>query len=238
MIVCFDIGGTAIKGALATSPEDIRPFPRQPTPIHDFDAFVATLASVIAEAEAIAGERAACIAISIAGVIDPDTANAVVANIPCIHGRPLQADLDFLVRRDRMIGMGIAVLQHVDAGLSGKSVRQCRRGSSRHHGHRARLGLTNGGRCASQRHTPSRPKNQRAARCRAPRRRPAAPDRRARSAGCGRWSRRVPAPAAGSRCAWRGRWRARSAATSRAGRPGRTRAAPARPACAGQPAAS
>ena len=94
MIVCFDIGGTAIKGALATSPEDIRPFPRQPTPIHDFDAFVATLASVIAEAEAIAGERAACIAISIAGVIDPDTANAVVANIPCIHGRPLQADLE------------------------------------------------------------------------------------------------------------------------------------------------
>ncbi|MBA4797723.1 MAG: ROK family protein [Rhizobiales bacterium] len=93
MIVCFDIGGTAIKGALAMSPEDIRPFPRKPTPIHDFDAFVATLASVIAEAENVAGERPACIAISIAGVIDPDTANAVVANIPCIHGRPLQADL-------------------------------------------------------------------------------------------------------------------------------------------------
>eukprot|EP01032_Pedospumella_encystans_P002068 gene2068-2420_t len=36
MIVCFDIGGTAIKGALATSPEDIRPFPRQPPPIDDF----------------------------------------------------------------------------------------------------------------------------------------------------------------------------------------------------------
>ncbi|QEE45077.1 ROK family protein [Rhizobium sp. WL3] len=94
MIVCFDIGGTAIKGALAMSPEDIRPFPRQPTPIHDFDAFVATLASVIAEAEASAGERAACIAISIAGVIDPDTSNAVVANIPCIHGRPLKVDLE------------------------------------------------------------------------------------------------------------------------------------------------
>ena len=91
MIVCFDIGGTAIKGALATSPEDIRPFPRQPTPIQDFDAFVATLASIIAEAEALAGKRAACIAISIAGVIDPDTTNAVVASI---HGRPLQADLE------------------------------------------------------------------------------------------------------------------------------------------------
>ncbi|UJW74885.1 ROK family protein [Rhizobium sp. SL42] len=90
MIVCFDIGGTAIKGAVAFSADDIRPFPRHPTPIHDFDAFVATLASVIAEA----GERPDCVAISIAGVIDPDTSNAVVANIPCIHGRPLQADLE------------------------------------------------------------------------------------------------------------------------------------------------
>jgi N-acetylglucosamine kinase len=90
MIVCFDIGGTAIKGAVAHSVDDIRPFPRQPTPIHDFDAFVATLKTVIAEA----GGRPDCVAISIAGVIDPDTSNAVVANIPCIHGRPLQADLE------------------------------------------------------------------------------------------------------------------------------------------------
>jgi N-acetylglucosamine kinase len=94
MIVCFDIGGTAIKGAVAYSAEDIRPFPRQPTPLHNFDAFVATLASVIVEAEAQAGKRAECIALSIAGVIDPDTSNAIVANIPCIHGRPLQADLE------------------------------------------------------------------------------------------------------------------------------------------------
>jgi N-acetylglucosamine kinase len=94
MIVCFDIGGTAIKGAVAYSADDIRPFPRQPTPLHDFDAFVATLASVIVEAEAQAGNRAECIALSIAGVIDPDTSNAIVANIPCIHRRPLQADLE------------------------------------------------------------------------------------------------------------------------------------------------
>jgi N-acetylglucosamine kinase len=94
MIVCFDIGGTAIKGAVAYSADDIRPFPRQPTPLHEFDAFVATLASVISEAEAQAGKRPDCIALSIAGVIDPDTSNATVANIPCIHGRPLQADLE------------------------------------------------------------------------------------------------------------------------------------------------
>lgn len=89
MIVCFDIGGTAIKGAVAHTLNDIRPFPRRPTPVNDFDAFVAALSEIITQA----GEKPDCIAISIAGVIDPDTARAVVANIPCIHDRLLQADL-------------------------------------------------------------------------------------------------------------------------------------------------
>lgn len=90
MIVCFDIGGTAIKGAIANSIDDVRPFPRRPTPIDDFDAFVATLKAVIDEADGIPD----CVAISIAGIIDPDTQKAVVANVPCIHGRPIQSDLE------------------------------------------------------------------------------------------------------------------------------------------------
>jgi N-acetylglucosamine kinase len=90
MIVCFDIGGTAIKGALAYSVEDVRPVPRQPTPIHDFNAFVAVLQSVIDQAD----ERAERVALSIAGIIDPDTGRAVVANVPCIHGRPLRQVLE------------------------------------------------------------------------------------------------------------------------------------------------
>lgn len=90
MIVCFDIGGTAIKGALAYGAEDIRPVPRLPTPLDDFDAFVGVLRSVIDTA----GERPDCVALSIAGIIDPDTALAVVANVPCIHGRPLKTDLE------------------------------------------------------------------------------------------------------------------------------------------------
>jgi N-acetylglucosamine kinase len=89
MIVCFDIGGTAIKGALAWSPQDIRPVPRQPTPLHDFDAFVATMRSVID----LSAEKPDCVALSIAGIIDPDSRRAVVANVPCIHGRLLQDDL-------------------------------------------------------------------------------------------------------------------------------------------------
>jgi N-acetylglucosamine kinase len=90
MIVCFDIGGTAIKGAAAYSPDDIRPFPRQPTPTTDFDAFVGVMARIITEA----GERPDCVALSLCGIIDPDTKRAVVANIACIHGRPLKADLE------------------------------------------------------------------------------------------------------------------------------------------------
>ncbi|MGE6740363.1 ROK family protein [Allorhizobium pseudoryzae] len=90
MIVCFDIGGTAIKGALAYAVDDVRPVPRQPTPIHDFAAFVSVLQAVIDQA----GERPERVALSIAGIIDPDTGRAVVANVPCIHGRPLRQDLE------------------------------------------------------------------------------------------------------------------------------------------------
>lgn len=90
MIVCFDIGGTAIKGAAAYSPEDIRPLPRRPTPTRDFDEFVGVMASIIAEI----GETPDCVALSLCGIIDPDTHLAVVANIACIHGRALQSDLE------------------------------------------------------------------------------------------------------------------------------------------------
>ncbi|MBD8688476.1 MULTISPECIES: ROK family protein [unclassified Rhizobium] len=90
MIVCFDIGGTAIKGAAAYAADDVRPLPRRNTPIHDFDAFVSVLKSVIAEI----GGAPECVALSITGIIDPDTGLSFIANIPCAHQRPLKADLE------------------------------------------------------------------------------------------------------------------------------------------------
>ncbi len=90
MIVCFDIGGTAIKGAAAYAVDDVRPVARRKTPIDDFDAFIAVLKSVIDEI----GASPQCVALSIAGIIDPDTQRAVIANIPCAHGRLLKADLE------------------------------------------------------------------------------------------------------------------------------------------------
>ncbi len=113
MIVCFDIGGTAIKGAIAHSVDDIRPFPRRPTPVDDFAAFVATLKTVIGEA----GGTPDCIAISIAGIIDPDTQKAVVANVPCIHGRPIQADLEAALRLPVLIANDADCCVLAEAGI-------------------------------------------------------------------------------------------------------------------------
>lgn len=90
MILCFDIGGTAIKIAEAFSQEDIRPQGRVPTPAQDYPAFVAALRGAIAAAS----EPPERLAFSIAGVVAPDTGLATVANIPCLTGRRLVADLE------------------------------------------------------------------------------------------------------------------------------------------------
>jgi len=113
MIISFDIGGTAIKGAVVHSADEIRPLARRPTPIDDFGAFVETMQSVIAEA----GEQPDCIAISIAGVLDPDTQAAIVANIPCIHRRQLQADLEMALGHPVLIANDADCFAMAEAGI-------------------------------------------------------------------------------------------------------------------------
>ena len=90
MIVCFDIGGSTIKGALVDDPQKISPELRIPTPGTDFEAFVLALQSVIAKAKT-PPQR---VSISIAGFQHPKTGLGIVANIPCLHGRPIAADLE------------------------------------------------------------------------------------------------------------------------------------------------
>ncbi|MBE2276007.1 MAG: ROK family protein [Rhodobacteraceae bacterium] len=90
MILCFDIGGTAIKSAEAFSPTDIRPGARVATPAQDYGLFVQALRLAVAGASV----PPSGLAFSIAGVIDPETGRATVANIPCLMGRRLQADLE------------------------------------------------------------------------------------------------------------------------------------------------
>lgn len=89
MILCFDIGGSAVKIAHAHSLDDIRTIGRVPTPGHDFAAFVAVLLSAIEAA----GTQVERVAISIAGVVDAETGRARVANIPCLDGLRLHEEL-------------------------------------------------------------------------------------------------------------------------------------------------
>ncbi|WBU59305.1 ROK family protein [Paracoccus albus] len=89
MILCFDIGGSAIKIAHAYSQQDVRPMGREATPGRDLDAFLDVLRRAIADAP----EPPTRLSFSIAGAVDPDTGVANVANIPCMNGKRVVADL-------------------------------------------------------------------------------------------------------------------------------------------------
>jgi len=111
MIVCFDIGGSAIKWAEAHAPDDIRPVGRVPTPLDDFDAFVAALEHALAATRAAKG-----IAISVTGVVDSDTGRIKCANIPSIDGRTLAADLEARLDRPVLIANDADCFALAEAG--------------------------------------------------------------------------------------------------------------------------
>ncbi|MCY1296394.1 N-acetyl-D-glucosamine kinase [compost metagenome] len=72
------------------SRDRIFPLPRRTTPLSNFRQFIEALESVLDEA----GGHPDCVAISITGVIDPETRRIKCANIPCIDGRDLVAELE------------------------------------------------------------------------------------------------------------------------------------------------
>ncbi len=100
MITCFDIGGTTIKGALANDRESLAALGRVPTPRDDFSAFADAIALLVEQGGAPAG---APVAISVTGVVDPETGLVTVANIPCIDGRNLGADLGAALGRPVLV---------------------------------------------------------------------------------------------------------------------------------------
>ena len=96
MILAFDIGGSRIKaarGGLVLG--------EVATPLHDAQGFVAALHGFLRP-----GDRA--VAISIAGVVDPDSGRITVANIPCVNGRALAAELQ------AALGLPVLVLNDAD----------------------------------------------------------------------------------------------------------------------------
>ncbi|WEX88562.1 ROK family protein [Sinorhizobium garamanticum] len=113
MIICFDIGGSAIKGAITHSPERIFPLPRRTTPLNDFRRFVATLESVLDEA----GGLPQRVAISVTGVIDPQTRRIKCANIPCIDGRELAAELEAALHLPVVIANDADCFALAEAGI-------------------------------------------------------------------------------------------------------------------------
>lgn len=84
MLVTFDIGGTRMRAARAAAAGEAAPFGDWPTP-KTFGEFAGIIA--------LAAGDAPSVALSIAGVVDPDTGLSRAANIPAIDGRPLAADL-------------------------------------------------------------------------------------------------------------------------------------------------
>ncbi|MEZ5888483.1 MAG: ROK family protein [Paracoccaceae bacterium] len=86
MIVTFDIGGTHIRAAKVRAPGVLGRVRSWPTQGTDFAAFADVLSGAAKGADGIA--------LSIAGIVDPATGLARIANIPCLDGRPLARDLE------------------------------------------------------------------------------------------------------------------------------------------------
>nr|WP_316656002.1 ROK family protein [uncultured Gellertiella sp.] len=113
MIVCFDIGGTAIKGAYARSPEAIEVLPRVPTPLDSFPAFCGAMAQAIRATP----EKVTLVSASITGVTDPQTQRVTVANIPCIDGRRLKDDLEAALGLPVLVSNDADCLAMAEAGV-------------------------------------------------------------------------------------------------------------------------
>lgn len=115
MILSFDIGASRIKAAVADG-AGVRPLGHVPTPLDDLDDFVAALAGF--QRPGLRG-----IAISIAGVVDPETGIGTVANIPCIH------DLALAPILTTRLGLPVLVLNDADCF----ALAEARQGAGRGH---------------------------------------------------------------------------------------------------------
>lgn len=99
MIVAFDIGGSRIKAAKVAA-NGLERLGSVETPTDDIAAFAAAMAGFL--------ERASAVAISIAGVVAPETGKLTVANIPCLNGKAVETELQAI------LGLPVLVLNDAD----------------------------------------------------------------------------------------------------------------------------
>ncbi|RNF33253.1 ROK family protein [Paracoccus methylarcula] len=95
----IDLGGTKIEARLFDAAMATIETRRIPTPRDSFDNFIAALAGQIRWLEQQADDPALPVAISIAGVIDPQTGIATASNIP-VSGRGIAKALEAEIGRD------------------------------------------------------------------------------------------------------------------------------------------
>lgn len=115
--LCADIGGTFIKFAALQAGGTLGATVRLPTPAKDWPAFCAALQGLCEDVD-----ESAALSLSIAGVVDPDSGLALSANVPCISGRRLTADLA------AGIGRPVIVANDADCFVLAESLRGAGRG--------------------------------------------------------------------------------------------------------------
>jgi N-acetylglucosamine kinase len=117
MILAFDIGGSRIRAATWDGAR-LETLGEVPTPVGDRAGFVAAIKGLAAV------RGAAGIAISIAGVVDPETGVGKVANIPAIDGLALGPTLEAAT------GLPVLVLNDADCF----ALAEARAGAGREYG--------------------------------------------------------------------------------------------------------
>ncbi len=122
MILAFEIGGTRIRASRAQAATPLVPLGECPTPAEDFVSFVNALRSFLR-----GGEQG--VALSIPGGIDPETGRITIANLPCLAGRCLAAELE------TALGLPVLILNDADCFVLAETLQGVARG------HRSVLGI-------------------------------------------------------------------------------------------------
>jgi predicted NBD/HSP70 family sugar kinase len=95
----IDMGGTKIEIAAFDAAGGERLRRRVPTPAGDYAATVASIASLVTQAEAQLGERGT-VGVATPGALSRATGRVKNANSTCLNGRPLKRDLETALGRE------------------------------------------------------------------------------------------------------------------------------------------
>ncbi|RWR01889.1 N-acetylglucosamine kinase [[Pantoea] beijingensis] len=95
----FDIGGTKIAIGVYDRQRHLLWSKRVPTPRDDYPQLLEELEALVEEADRLSEERGS-IGIGVPGLPVPDDGTLFTANIPCLRGKTLRADLSHRLNRD------------------------------------------------------------------------------------------------------------------------------------------